>query len=71
MSFEVKNKGECQLLSLYTLTLYFLYLGWESNPHVLRHTPLKRARLPIPPPRFVGCKYNSMFFKYRAIENKK
>ncbi len=27
-----------------------VYPEWESNPHVLGHTPLKRARLPIPPP---------------------
>jgi hypothetical protein len=24
--------------------------GWDLNPHGLPHTPLKRARLPIPPP---------------------
>jgi hypothetical protein len=27
------------------------YRRWDSNPHVLRHTPLKRACLPIPPLR--------------------
>ena len=24
--------------------------GRDSNPHALRHTPLKRTRLPVPPP---------------------
>lgn len=33
------------------------YPGRESNPHVLGHTPLKRARLPIPPP---GCTYGRL-----------
>ena len=27
--------------------------GRDSNPHGLLHTPLKRARLPITPPRLV------------------
>ena len=29
--------------------------GRDSNPHGLLHTPLKRARLPITPPRPVNC----------------
>ena len=30
---------------------------WDSNPQVLRHTPLKRACLPISPhPQKTGCK---------------
>ena len=29
----------------------------ESNSHVLRHTILSRARLPIPPSRQVGALY--------------
>ena len=38
--------------------LQALYLGnWcrrgDSNPHELPHTPLKRARLPVPPLRLV------------------
>ena len=28
--------------------------GRDSNPHTSRHTHLKRARLPIPPPGLVG-----------------
>ena len=35
-----------------------LYLRPESNRHALRHTILSRARLPIPPLRQTGCKYD-------------
>ena len=38
--------------------------GQESNLHALRHTHLKRARLPIPPPgllEIVVCKSNTFF----------
>ncbi len=32
----------------------------DSNPHELPHTPLKRARLPVPPLRLVreGCLFS-------------
>ena len=36
----------------------FEYLRPESNRHALRHTILSRARLPIPPLRQTGCKYD-------------
>ena len=37
--------------SLYFLGLYSITCPRrESNPHTFRHTPLKRACLPIPPP---------------------
>src|SRR4030095_5069590 len=29
----------------------------DSNPHELPHTPLKRARLPVPPLRHLGERY--------------
>ncbi len=35
---------------------FFVYRRRDSNPHVLRHTPLKRACLPIPPLRLESVK---------------
>ena len=36
-----------------------LHFRWcregDLNPHGFHHTPLKRARLPVPPPRQVSC----------------
>ena len=51
--------------------------GQESNLHALRHTHLKRARLPIPPPGhgyapcwFAWCKGNT-FLETSAIFREK
>src|ERR1043165_1497473 len=33
----------------------------DSNPHELPHTPLKRARLPVPPLRHLGRSFTSYF----------
>src|SRR5687767_15951882 len=40
------------LSSLFAMLKFFLWCRrGDSNPHELPHTPLKRARLPVPPLR--------------------
>src|SRR5438552_1208235 len=43
--------------SLNTKSLGLICRRGDSNPHELPHTPLKRARLPVPPLRLIqeGC----------------
>ncbi len=42
------------------------YRRRDSNPHVLRHTPLKRACLPIPPLRQLNSKIQIPDFKFET-----
>src|SRR5690606_4076933 len=43
-----KEKSGKRLLK--PLSASFWCPGWDLNPHGVTHTPLKRARLPVPPP---------------------
>ena len=47
--------------------------GRDSNPHTSRHTHLKRARLPIPPPGHFGLATAKviLFFNTQAFYSKK
>lgn len=52
-AYYIRTGVVCQPFSL-ILALFMTDLWcrrWDSNPHVLRHTYLKRARIPVPPRR--------------------
>ena len=54
VEFQVRH--QLYVLDLMRVTKLICRRG-DSNPHGLPHTPLKRARLPVPPLRLgqVGC----------------
>ena len=61
-----KEKGNCNHLIWPTTISLSLCPGQESNLHALRHTHLKRARLPIPPPGLPSALRVSLPFVERA-----
>ena len=57
-------RHDISALPLSLLSVMLKFVLWcrrgDSNPHELPHTPLKRARLPVPPLRQKGEKFSKV-----------